>query len=42
MALVRFRPIVPAVDMYETKDDLVIAAELPGLCEEDIQSLDHR
>jgi HSP20 family protein len=26
----------PAVDMYETKDDLVVAAELPGLNEKDI------
>jgi HSP20 family protein len=26
----------PAVDMYETKDELVIAAELPGLNEKDI------
>ena len=27
----------PAVDMYETKDELVITAELPGLTEKDIQ-----
>jgi len=27
----------PAVDMYETKDELVVAAELPGLSEKDIQ-----
>lgn len=27
----------PAVDMYETKDELVIAAELPGLNQKDIQ-----
>ena len=26
----------PAVDMYETKDELVITAELPGLNEKDI------
>jgi HSP20 family protein len=26
----------PAVDMYETKDELVVAAELPGLNEKDI------
>jgi len=26
----------PAVDMYETKDDLVVVAELPGLNEKDI------
>ncbi len=26
----------PAVDMYETKDDLVLSAELPGLNEKDI------
>lgn len=26
----------PAVDMYETKDDLVVAADLPGLNEKDI------
>ena len=26
----------PAVDMYETKDDLVVTAELPGLNEKDI------
>jgi HSP20 family protein len=26
----------PAVDMYETKDSLVVAAELPGLVEKDI------
>ena len=26
----------PAVDMYETKDDLVVAAELPGVNEKDI------
>ena len=26
----------PAVDMYETKDELVITAELPGLTEKDI------
>jgi HSP20 family protein len=26
----------PAVDMYETKDALVVAAELPGLVEKDI------
>lgn len=26
----------PAVDMYETKDELVIAAELPGLNQKDI------
>src|SRR5262245_54211979 len=27
---------VPAVDMYETKDELVVTAELPGLNEKDI------
>jgi HSP20 family protein len=27
----------PAVDMYETKDDLVITAELPGMNEKDIK-----
>jgi HSP20 family protein len=27
---------VPAVDMYETKDELVVTAELPGLREKDI------
>jgi len=27
----------PAVDMYETKDELVITAELPGLTEKDLQ-----
>ncbi len=27
----------PAVDMYETRDELVITAELPGLTEKDIQ-----
>ncbi len=27
---------VPAVDIYETKDDLVVAAELPGVKEKDI------
>jgi len=27
----------PAVDMYETKDELVVNAELPGLNEKDIQ-----
>ena len=26
----------PSVDMYETKDELVVAAELPGLTEKDI------
>jgi len=26
----------PAVDMYETKDELVVVAELPGLSEKDI------
>ena len=26
----------PAVDMYETKDALMVAAELPGLDEKDI------
>jgi HSP20 family protein len=26
----------PAVDMYETKDDLMVKAELPGLTEKDI------
>ncbi|HET8575963.1 MAG TPA: Hsp20/alpha crystallin family protein [Methylomirabilota bacterium] len=26
----------PAVDMYETKDELVVSAELPGLNEKDI------
>jgi HSP20 family protein len=26
----------PAVDMYETKDELVVTAELPGLSEKDI------
>jgi HSP20 family protein len=26
----------PAVDMYETKDDLVVSAELPGVKEKDI------
>jgi HSP20 family protein len=26
----------PAVDMYETKDELVVAAEIPGLNEKDI------
>jgi HSP20 family protein len=28
---------VPVVDMYETKDDLVITAELPGVREKEIQ-----
>jgi HSP20 family protein len=27
----------PAVDMYETKDELVLAVELPGLSEKDIR-----
>jgi HSP20 family protein len=27
----------PAVDMYETKDDLVVTAELPGVNEKDVQ-----
>ena len=27
----------PAVDMYETKDDLVVAAELPGVSEKEMQ-----
>ena len=27
----------PAVDMYETKDDLVVAAELPGVSEKEVQ-----
>jgi HSP20 family protein len=26
----------PSVDMYETKDELVVAAELPGLTEKDV------
>ncbi|HEV8437760.1 MAG TPA: Hsp20/alpha crystallin family protein [Methylomirabilota bacterium] len=32
----RERVWAPAVDMYETKDELVITAELPGLNEKDI------
>mgnify|MGYP003694072325 CR=1 FL=1 len=27
----------PAVDMYETKDDLVVTAELPGVNEKEVQ-----
>jgi HSP20 family protein len=27
----------PAVDMYETKDELVVAAELPGMSDKDIK-----
>ncbi len=27
----------PAVDMYETKDDLVVTAELPGMSDKDIK-----
>jgi HSP20 family protein len=27
----------PAVDMFETKDDLVVTVELPGMSEKDIQ-----
>jgi HSP20 family protein len=30
------RAWAPAVDMYETKDELVLSAELPGLSEKDI------
>jgi HSP20 family protein len=32
----RERVWAPAVDMYETKDELVVTAELPGLNEKDI------
>jgi HSP20 family protein len=31
------RLFAPAIDMYETKDELVITAELPGVKEQDIQ-----
>ena len=31
------RAWAPAVDMFETKDDLVITAEVPGMSEKDIQ-----
>jgi HSP20 family protein len=30
------RPWVPPVDMYETKDDLVLRVELPGVSEKDV------
>jgi HSP20 family protein len=30
------RAWAPAIDIYETKDDLVVAAELPGVKEKDI------
>lgn len=30
------RPWLPAVDMHETKDDLVLRAELPGVREKDV------
>src|SRR5262245_45090688 len=33
----RERMWAPLVDMYETKDELVLSAELPGLNEKDIQ-----
>jgi len=33
----RERVWAPAVDMYETKDELVVVAEVPGLNEKDIQ-----
>jgi HSP20 family protein len=32
----RERAWMPAIDMYETKDELVVAAELPGLNEKEI------
>ena len=32
----------PAVDMFETKDDLVMTVELPGVSEKDIQPVHHR
>jgi HSP20 family protein len=32
----RERAWMPAVDMYETKDELVVTAELPGLSEKEI------
>jgi HSP20 family protein len=31
------RAWAPAVDMFETKDDLVVSVELPGMNEKDIQ-----
>jgi HSP20 family protein len=31
------RPWAPAADMYETKDELVIKADLPGMSEKDVQ-----
>ena len=30
------RPWLPSVDMYETKDDLVLRVELPGVTEKDV------
>jgi HSP20 family protein len=31
------RAWVPVVDVYETKDDLVVTAELPGVTDKDVQ-----